>query len=212
MKINDEEIAHLRRELELWKTLATRDQLIYPVLKRPVLNRIGLLEQFVRMCRALVRKARSTGEEAAPARLYLLYLDLDGFKRINDTYGHKAGNCMLCEFAKIVLDAAQRPCDCAGRVGGDEFVVLLSETDEIGAATVAKKILRRTREYFAKYAVTVTIGIAKFQCEQQMSHVKPQEMFTAMEWQADIALRAAKKRGKNTIGVYGDEIMFFTDH
>jgi diguanylate cyclase (GGDEF)-like protein/PAS domain S-box-containing protein len=84
---------------------------------------------------ALARSPR-TGLHAC-----VLFLDLDGFKSINDTFGHATGDLVL----KVVADrirASVRPGDCVARVGGDEFAILLETTGSAGAITTAKRLLR----------------------------------------------------------------------
>lgn len=111
------EVAELRRELqktrdrldEVEKT-ADRDQLL------PLLNRRAFV-------RELTRTIAYTGRYTTPATL--LYFDLNGFKAVNDTYGHTGGDAVLGHFATVLLDNV-RDSDVVGRLGGDEFGVLLS--------------------------------------------------------------------------------------
>ena len=91
--------------------------------------------------RAFVEAAE---KELARARRYrrafsVLYLDADGFKRINDTRGHRAGNEALSAAARGLL-AALRDTDLAARLGGDEFAVLLPETDGAEATVVVERV------------------------------------------------------------------------
>ena len=81
--------------------------------------------------------------------LSVVCIDLDKFKAINDTYGHNAGNHVLQEFTAITVKKLLRPSDLFFRTGGDEFVVVLNETDLEGAVKVAERI-RVTFEEFAK--------------------------------------------------------------
>ncbi|WP_321815240.1 MULTISPECIES: sensor domain-containing diguanylate cyclase [unclassified Paraburkholderia] len=104
-------------------------------------NRRGfksLAEQAVRLCRNTQRPAS------------LLYLDLNGFKQINDTYGHAEGDRALVAFTTI-LRTALRDGDVIGRMGGDEFAVLLSSTDEHGAMSAMERI-RNQLEIFNRAA------------------------------------------------------------
>ncbi len=104
-------------------------------------NRRGfksLAEQAVRLCASTQRPAS------------LLYLDLNGFKQINDTYGHAEGDRALVAFATI-LRTALRDGDVIGRMGGDEFAVLLSSTDEHGAMSAMERI-RNQLEIFNRAA------------------------------------------------------------
>nr|WP_322048437.1 sensor domain-containing diguanylate cyclase [Paraburkholderia sp. J67] len=117
-------------------------------------NRRGfksLAEQAVRLCRGAQRPAS------------LLYLDLNGFKPINDTYGHAEGDRALVAFATI-LRTALREGDVIGRMGGDEFAVLLSSTDESGAMTAVERI-RNQLDLFNRaaqkpYELRSSVGMA----------------------------------------------------
>src|SRR5690606_2148010 len=78
--------------------------------------------------------------------LAILFIDLDGFKRINDTWGHDAGDLLLSEMARRFKQSL-RVNDIVGRLGGDEFVILLPETNNRDAvAKIAEKILQAARE------------------------------------------------------------------
>ena len=105
-------------------------------------------------------------------RLTVLALDLDRFKEINDTYGHLAGDAVLEEFARRIRGEI-REVDCAFRSGGEEFVVLLPETDARGGAVVAERLgaavrgARRSRwtvggQTPVRIPVTVSIGVAVY--------------------------------------------------
>jgi diguanylate cyclase (GGDEF)-like protein len=105
-------------------------------------------------------------------RLAVLALDLDRFKEVNDTHGHAAGDAVLAEFARR-LRAEIREVDLAFRQGGEEFVVLLPETDAAGGTVVAERLgtaIRRTpvlarsarSTQTARIPVTVSIGIAVY--------------------------------------------------
>jgi diguanylate cyclase (GGDEF)-like protein len=105
-------------------------------------------------------------------RLAVLALDLDRFKEVNDTYGHAAGDAVLAEFARR-LRAEIREVDFAFRQGGEEFVILLPETDAAGGVVVAERLgeaVRRTpvlaasaqSDRPARIPMTVSIGIAVY--------------------------------------------------
>ena len=73
----------------------------------------------------------------------MLLLDIDHFKRVNDSYGHPAGDLVLCAFADR-LRAELRAADIAGRWGGEEFLVIMPRTDLDGALEVAERLRRAT--------------------------------------------------------------------
>jgi diguanylate cyclase (GGDEF)-like protein len=95
--------------------------------------------------------------------LSLLYLDVDDFKNINDRYGHSVGDAVLTMIADL-LRSAVRAEDVIARIGGDEFAILLPETDHEGAAAVAANITTRLRlatppdPILKEHPLTVSIG------------------------------------------------------
>ncbi|MET8306372.1 diguanylate cyclase [Micromonospora sp. NPDC005173] len=131
--------------------------------------------------------------------LSVLALDLDRFKDVNDTYGHAAGDTVLAEFARRMRGEI-REVDLAFRQGGEEFVLLLPETDSRGAAIVAERLGAAVREtpiaveaYAGPIVVTVSVGIA----------VYPDHGSTGRDVleAADDALYAAKAAGRDTYRV-----------
>nr|WP_318783734.1 diguanylate cyclase [Plantactinospora soyae] len=135
--------------------------------------------------------------------LSVLALDLDRFKEVNDTYGHAAGDAVLAEFAARIR-GAMREVDLAFRQGGEEFVVLLPETDARGAATVAERLGAAVREtpiairprpgviapVRALVSITVSVGVAVY---PDHAATGPQLLVAA-----DEALYAAKAAGRDT--------------
>jgi diguanylate cyclase (GGDEF)-like protein len=102
----------------------------------------------------------------AKSRAALLIIDLDGFKAINDTFGHEAGDRCLCEVAKR-LSARLRATDTAARIGGDEFLVILDAvTDLEQVSTAAQRLIEEIALPMAfddhRFAVSASIGIALF--------------------------------------------------
>jgi len=97
------------------------------------------------------------------ASFALVMLDLDGFKRVNDTYGHEAGDRLLVALAQA-LDAETRDIDLVARVGGDEFVVILPDVDADSAAPIAERMVhaihRASRETYPDCRVTASAGLA----------------------------------------------------
>ncbi len=128
-------------------------------------------------------------------RLAILMLDLDYFKKVNDTYGHFIGDQLLKEAGQRLV-AAIRSTDTVARFGGDEFVLLLPEIQsEAAAAQIAQRILEVIRTPFEinqiPLLITVSIGIALFPQDGQ----DPESLIT----NADLALYAAKDRGRNRL-------------
>jgi two-component system, cell cycle response regulator len=122
--------------------------------------------------------------------------DLDHFKLINDTYGHASGDTVLKAFAQI-LKATSRRSDICGRIGGEEFVCILTHSSMTNAEVVAQRIrsqLETTSFVFDHKDVNVTasFGIAGFDAERPLD-------FGALLAQADKALYVAKKLGRNRV-------------
>jgi len=126
--------------------------------------------------------------------LSLLILDLDHFKKINDNYGHTTGDQVLQMFSEIIKSHT-RDCDVAGRFGGEEFIIILPETDLEGAHTFAERIRKSLEQAHIakedeKIKVTVSIGAAVYQDKHGTNPLLLLE-------DADTALYQAKEQGRN---------------
>lgn len=123
--------------------------------------------------------------------LGLIFLDLDGFKSVNDNHGHLVGSQALVDIACIISDATEDG-DVVGRYGGDEFVVLMPATDSSGALRRAKAIRESVAAYRMKdMQMTASIGIAVFPDD-----ATEKETLVRL---ADKAMYTVKSRGKNGI-------------
>ncbi|HXK17623.1 MAG TPA: diguanylate cyclase [Polyangiaceae bacterium] len=131
-------------------------------------------------------------------RAAVLFIDLDGFKTINDSLGHAAGDAVLKEVAARML-ACTRTSDTVARLGGDEFLVLLPEVeDSESAATVARKLLGAMAENPFEVVgqtlnVSFSVGVAVFPDHA----ADPRELLAS----ADAALYRAKRAGKNQLAL-----------
>jgi diguanylate cyclase (GGDEF)-like protein/PAS domain S-box-containing protein len=136
----------------------------------------------------VVHRSKRNQEAAA-----LMFLDLDGFKRINDTLGHDAGDELLKQVAQW-LQGCVRDDDSVARLGGDEFVVLLSRISNPDAAgkvaeTVLRRLCQRIRLSDHEVGVTVSIGITMIPHDSE-------DPGTLMKY-ADLAMYRAKEKGRN---------------
>ncbi|MDN7184009.1 diguanylate cyclase [Caballeronia sp. SEWSISQ10-4 2] len=138
--------------------------------------------------------------------LALLFVDIDRFKNYNDTYGHQAGDDALTAVAQAIARNSQRQGDIAARFGGEEFVVVLPETDGAGAAVVAANIHSAVRALAIEHTgsehgvITVSIGVACTDTEEVADAL-------ALIKVADQAVYRAKASGRNqtsTAEPYGD--------
>jgi diguanylate cyclase (GGDEF)-like protein len=129
----------------------------------------------------------------------LLMLDLDHFKRINDTYGHPAGDQVLQAIGQMLRESC-RVYDVPGRYGGEEFCIVLPETKPGNTNVVAERIRRRLEATEltcgdASVVVTASIGIAGMEATAEGEILSP----AALIDRADRALYTAKSRGRNRI-------------
>ena len=148
-----------------------------------ILNRRALMEAASMELDRLARTGRP---------FTLLYMDLDDFKSINDIAGHEAGDFLLTKFA-TVLKLQLRGIDIVARMGGDEFVVILPETDDQAAGKVAPRLQSSLLAEMQKHHWSMTVSIGALTCLSAPSSVD--EMFRL----ADQLMYRAKKEGKNTI-------------
>jgi len=127
----------------------------------------------------------------------LLYMDLDGFKMVNDAYGHDIGDKLLVEVAKR-LNAAVNPSDILARVGGDEFVLLSHASTEADASRWAETLVAAIEPEFTvetyELRVSLSIGIAMFPAHG----IEAREML----FNADSAMYHTKNSGRNGFSVY----------
>ena len=119
------QIAELENRVEQLDLLAHQDALV------TLPNRRG----FMRELEVLVDRARRYGETGA-----MLYVDLDGLKMINDTFGHKAGDEALIQVAQLLVGGVRRS-DVVARIGGDEFGILLGHANELSAHETAGRLV-----------------------------------------------------------------------
>lgn len=153
-----------------------------------VLNRRSLIEQLeTACCRA----------QARGLPIGLLFIDLDHFKEINDSFGHPAGDACLRAIIAPIL-AELRPADIIGRYGGEEFVVMLNSTDAAAAEPIAERIRKRVAEvrvlgFDQPISLTCSIGIAT----SDMLDVWGEHLIA----HADAAVYAAKRSGRNRVQI-----------
>lgn len=129
----------------------------------------------------------------------LLMIDVDRFKVYNDTYGHQAGDGCLRALGSCLAGVARRPADMAARIGGEEFAIILPETDEDGAFKTAERLRDSLRELALEHSgnpsgkVTVSIGAFTYPAGEQL-----RTRNEAMQ-RADAALYQAKFAGRDRV-------------
>lgn len=178
----NEEVKTLQSKLKETEWFATTDALT------GLWNRRSFEEK-------LLQHTSSNGNKGH--RLSLIMLDIDHFKRVNDTYGHLTGDDLLRVIAKTLKDYV-RGKDVVCRYGGEEFVILLSDTPLAGAVTVAEKI----RTHFASMTwkqKSTGVSMGKITLSCGVSQYRSKEALEAFVQRADVALYQSKKMGRNQV-------------
>lgn len=179
VKVAEQEVKRLQDELAHASDMVRHDPLT------GALNRKGMNEAL----EAEVARMQRHG-----GKLCLALLDIDNFKKLNDTMGHAAGDAALIHLAKVVQDAI-RPEDTLARYGGEEFVVILPDTPLDSAVTAMVRVQRElTKRFFLhnndKVLITFSCGVAE---------VNEGEPATDALQRADGAMYLAKRAGKNRV-------------
>jgi diguanylate cyclase (GGDEF)-like protein len=187
-------LARLRAELEARnRELERANQLLRSLSYLDPLTEIANRRYFDTILEQEWSRAARDGSE-----LSLILVDVDHFKRLNDTYGHQRGDECLKLVASAIAGASQRAADCAARYGGEEFVVILPGTNAAGAAHTAERVraavegLGFAHEASSFGVVTASIGVATL----------APRMGTAigdLVAAADRALYRAKEGGRNRV-------------
>jgi two-component system cell cycle response regulator len=176
------------------------------VISNEMLKYIGLTDALTGvynrryMDRRLVEEVARARRQAY--RVSCMYIDVDHFKQVNDTYGHQAGDDVLREVASRIK-AELRMSDALGRFGGEEFVVLLIDADLESAGVVAQRIRASVANQLFLLAegqglsVSVSIGVAML--DETVSGLPIEEAAQALVAQADGALYEAKQQGRNRV-------------
>lgn len=176
---SEDKIKQLEQELEQVSELVHEDQLT------GALNRRGLDEAFER---------EATRADRNESPLCVALLDIDNFKRLNDTHGHQAGDQALIYLINVIRETL-RPSDAVARYGGEEFVIILPDTDIDNAEITISRLQRElTKKFFLhendRILITFSAGVALR---------APQEDQEDAIGRADKAMYQAKKAGKNQV-------------
>ena len=127
----------------------------------------------------------------------LIFIDLDDFKKVNDTYGHAVGDIILQKFVKITKDNI-RDVDIFARWGGEEFILLLPNTDIDNAYIVSEKIRKAIENYHNTLIGSFTVSLG-------VSSIMPNDTLESLIKKADQALYRAKSEGKNKTVIYKEQ-------
>jgi diguanylate cyclase (GGDEF)-like protein len=187
MRLIEESRRHVTR-------LSTLQRLYYEAQKRAVTDGLtGLYTHayFREQLELHIFEAHRFNED-----LGLMLIDIDFFKKFNDTYGHQIGDKVLREVARIIKDTV-RGCDVVARYGGEEIIVILPKTDIEGVYVLAERIRVAMGEISIRdmanrpiTPVTVSVGLAEWQTNETGSELVER---------ADQALYEAKRTGRNRV-------------
>ena len=178
-----ERIKHLESQLGIDQLTGTSNRSVFE----------NELEHFLKIIRGETEEHRAPAERLT--EVSLIFVDLDHFKQINDTYGHPAGDEVLRRVSAFLMDSV-RETDIVARVGGEEFVVLMPGADESVAArdadTFRMKISQMEFEKHPKLRVTASFGVSSSKSSQSAKDLYEK---------ADKALYEAKRAGRNQVVV-----------
>lgn len=169
-------------------------QLLHLVAHDPLTGLISrpLFDEHLAQAIALAKRHKN--------KTVVFFLDLDGFKQVNDTYGHAMGDLLLCAVATC-LRTCIRETDTCARFGGDEFLLILTEINKASQViNIARKILNRISKGFViegkKLMVTISIGISFY----------PEDGADLLVEKADSAMYYVKSHGKNNFKIFDDTL------
>jgi diguanylate cyclase (GGDEF)-like protein len=177
-------------------------------LQRQMESKNRLLEELALTDTLTGLPNRRAIEEWAPRQLsgaarhgfsfWVVVADLDKFKSINDTYGHEAGDIILKRFAQV-LRANCRAADMCARIGGEEFVIVLTHTTREGVLTLVERLRQQMESLRFKFdskevVVTASFGAAEYDRHQDQN-------FARLVGAADMAMYSAKRQGRNRIEI-----------
>ncbi|GIE21671.1 putative bifunctional diguanylate cyclase/phosphodiesterase [Winogradskya humida] len=162
------------------------------------LQRLALHDPLTGLANRTALEARLGAALGHDDRIGLLLIDLNGFKPINDVYGHDSGDLVLTEFSRLLRDAV-RTDDVVARIGGDEFVVLLSDVpDEPHAMVVAQRILASA----AATPVRVGEDTLPIRASIGVTIARPGDTAKELQRRADVAMYHAKRTGSHNAAVH----------
>ena len=199
-KRREDELAQINQQLAEKNALLQRYNTTLELLAASdsltgLANRRRLMELGIKECKRTERFAHA---------LSLLVVDIDLFKNINDAWGHQVGDRVICSVADVCSSRIRAGLDTAARVGGEEFVVLLPETDHASARAVAESLRQtvaaqkvRANDEGATVSFTVSIGFATL----HGGGMPFDQLFN----NADKALYRAKQAGRNNVKGFDDE-------
>jgi diguanylate cyclase (GGDEF)-like protein len=187
---------HKRRELELEREVSRRmalEEALRVQANTDSLTHLASRGAFLERGRVDFGRARRSND-----KLCVIMMDADHFKQVNDAHGHSAGDRVLAAFADTAMDAARKDFDLVGRIGGEEFAMIMAQADLQEAAACAERIRTRLaartfKSTAGNFSITASFGAAQR---------GPQDgSFASLLNRADQALYGAKHSGRNRVGI-----------
>jgi diguanylate cyclase (GGDEF)-like protein len=190
---------------DYWAKLQGQALLEQRARELEVISRQDALTQIpnrLRFQEALPQTWRDARRRHEPMAIAIV--DLDHFKKINDTYGHPFGDLCLQAAARALTGSVHRPGDLVARFGGEEFVVLMANTDMAGASQVAERMLAAIRNTVVKQGphvatLSCSIGVSMTTPQADQDDAQAEDLLQ----EADIALYFAKQHGRAQVACHG---------
>ncbi|MBQ8634665.1 sensor domain-containing diguanylate cyclase [bacterium] len=189
-----------QKDLEFITSLANQAAIaidnakLYELATKDGMTKLYIYRHFYTLLEAEIRRC-----SRYKRNMSLVMMDIDNFKKINDTYGHLTGDLILKRLASVLQETV-RKIDIPARYGGEEFVVILPETDKKDACVIAERIRKNVAQIEVKVnetqtlSPTISIGVAQYTTDGQ----EAKELINA----ADTALYYSKHNGKNMVSTY----------
>jgi len=174
---------------------------VYNLSVEDVLTGLGNRRHFNNV---LLQEWQRSARQQLP--LGFMILDIDYFKKVNDTYGHVSGDAVLKAVAEIIKNSVSRSTDHVARWGGEEFAVILYETDLVGTMTVAEKIRKSIESTVFELTdnitvdITISIGVHCIVAEADSAYT-----LKSFISDTDAALYEAKNLGRNRVVAFSDK-------
>jgi len=195
------------RTLELHITLQELEESNQELKKKTTIDELTGL--FNRRCYDEKILAEYRRSKRNRTQLSLVIIDIDFFKSVNDNHGHIAGDQCLVWLSAQIKKSLKRSSDTAFRYGGEEFCLVLSDTDAAGAMVLAEALRQHVEQHIFQYEntaipLTISCGVSTY---TQQKGVQPEQLFIC----ADKALYQAKHSGRNQVQAYQFKDESFTE-
>ncbi|MBN2509383.1 MAG: sensor domain-containing diguanylate cyclase [Spirochaetales bacterium] len=180
-------------DIALFAAIAIHNSVLFEMASTDMMTKLKLRHYFLTMLEKTYEEAVRRGKVFA-----VIMIDIDHFKKLNDTYGHPCGDDVLIEVASIIRNSV-RKIDVTARYGGEEFIILLPDISLDAATTVGERIRTHVEQMTVEFedtnvGVTVSLGVALFDKTIDFS---PESVIK----RADLALYSSKESGRNRLTV-----------